>query len=234
MHGSIAIVSNSFIIVADTRNSKASLLIEKLSLGKHKGKNILVVGKSKTGKKSFVRCLFQRTNVGGGTQTSNVNVNIFTPTNKESYMHLKESADVILLCFRMDDQLGVEDDHVIAQLKRYLGTEFLKRTLILLTMANQVRPVGVHRNEVSHQELLKAMRNDFVDLVLGACLKQKISPSTDSELSDKFFLVGAPELSHDKRMIPDLESHCSDSLIDWVQPLGQALLDRFDSISCTN
>ena len=227
MHGSIAIVSNSFIIVADTRNSKASLLIEKLSLGKHKGKNILVVGKSKTRKKSFVRCLFERTNVGGGTQTSNVNINIFTPTNKESFVHLKESADVILLCFRMDDQLGVEDDHVIAQLKRYLGTEFLKRTLILLTMANQVRPVGVQRNEVSHQELLKAMRDDFVDLVLGAFLKQKISTSIDSELSDIFFLVGAPELSHDDRMIPDLKSH---SLIDWVQPLGQALLDRFDSI----
>ena len=75
--------------------------------------------------------------------------------------------------------------------------------MVLLTMANQVKPVGAQRNEISHLDFLKAMRDDYIEVVQEAFLKEKLTIPT--EFYNRFFLVGAPESSHEERMIPDVE-----------------------------
>lgn len=196
-----------------------SVQVEKLNLGKYKRKNILIVGKSQTGKRALVQCLF----LSSIESDTEMNVSIFTPTQCEPHKRMNKSADAIILCIRLDDQFRIEDQEVIIQLKKRFGKEFLNKTLIVFTMSNKVQPIGAHKCQHSLSEFLKTVRNELMDVVMDAFQKQKLHLPMD--LRQRLVLAGAPDVVRENRMIPDVES-CDDSQqIDWTSSVAQALLD---------
>ena len=74
--------------LAEANSSQASLLLERLLLGKYRGKKILVVGKQQTGKAALVQCMF----VGATSVTqpycddaiNSVQISIHTPGKENS------------------------------------------------------------------------------------------------------------------------------------------------------
>ena len=207
--------------------SQAFLLFERLLIGQYRGRHILIVGRSGTGKASFVHCLFKVTYAKVAIQPDTeqdpigVTINIYTP-RKETKKHIKEPVDVILLCIRLDDQLRAEDQETIIHLAKKFGKEFLKKTVIMLTMANKVKPMGALRHQHSDHQYLKTVRDEFNDVIIDTLKKHKVMLLL--QISHKFVLAGAPELLPDDRMIPNVEG-CDDSWIDWIPPVVHALLD---------
>ena len=78
----------------------------------------------------------------------------------------------------------------------------MKKTVIVLTMANKVKPVGALECHSDHK-LLK-MRDEVKDVITEAFKKQKLK--IPPQLNYRIVLAGAQEPLSEDRMIPDIES----------------------------
>ena len=137
-------------------------------------------------------------------------------------MHIKKPVDAIMLCIRLDDHLQVEDQQVFNQLVKIFGKEVLKKTVILLTRANTVKPMGALRHQHTDHDYLKLVRDELKEAVINSFKKQKVM--VPPQLSQSCVLVGAPEMTREKRMIPDIEN-MDGSWIDWIPSVARVLLN---------
>lgn len=197
-------------------SSRAILLLEKLLLGKCDKKLLLIAGKRGTGKSLFTRSL----TMFGRLAHS---VNIVEYSEHDTHSLKNSTADLILFCARMDGSFGVEDEQVITSLAKYYGNDFLRKTLIVLTMANNVKPMGPQRRQFSDHSFLQTIKDESMGVVREIFNKQKLR--CFPELDRRFVLAGAPDMSHDGRMIPDVQSNDHRCRIDWIVPVAQTLLN---------
>ena len=116
---------------------------------------------------------------------SGLMVNIYKP-REETNIHVKKPVDVILLCIRLDDLFRVEDKQIIIKLAKKFGKEFLKKTIVILTMANKVKPMGALKHQYSDHQYLKTVRDEFKAVIIDVFKKQKLT--LPSQLSHRFVL----------------------------------------------
>ena len=200
------------------------MLLERLLLGKYRGKQILVVGKPQSGKAMLMQCIATSnsvTKLHHDNAINSVQINKHTPGKENSKCLPKGPVDAIILCIRLDDYFRSEDQQLIFQLGRRFGKGFLKKTVIVLTMANRVKPVGALEGHSDH-ELLKMARDELKGLITEEFQRQKLK--IPPQLNHRIVLAGATEPLPEGRMIPDIESG-NDSWVDWIAPVAQALLN---------
>ena len=203
---------------------------------------VLLVGKSGVGKSSFINALFQSDKVAQvgivGPETSDikrydltmqdigVTIKVYdTPgfgtsrkENMESIEAIRKNCevlDVIFLCIRMDDQVRSEDRELIMLLGKEFGEDFWKKTLLVFTMANAVKPMGSNR-EHSDREYLQLVIDKLIDEI------DKSFKKVNCLLPHHFIIAGAPELSPEDRFIPDINGSDNDR-VDWIPLAAKAL-----------
>ena len=157
-----------------------------------------------------------------GRLMHSVNIVEYSP-QREHISSLKKSAHLILFCTRMDGSFGIEDEQVITSLGKYYGNDFLRKTLIVLTMAHNVKPMGPQRTQYSEHSFLQTMKDESISVVLEKMSKCKLKYF--HELNKRFVLAGAADMSRDGRMIPDVQSSDDSCRIDWIVPVAQMLLN---------
>ena len=68
----------------------------------------------------------------------------------------------------------MEDKHNIVQLAKKFGKEFLKKTIVILTMASKVKPMGALRRQHSDHQYLKTVRDEFKAVIIDLPYSRKI------------------------------------------------------------
>ena len=181
-----------------------------------------MTGKPQSGKATFMQCIATFVSQLRHDHTINsVKINIHTPGKENSKYLPKEPIDAIILCLRLDDQFRDDDHQLIVQLRKRFGKGFLKKTVIVLTMANKVRSVGALEHH-SHHELLKMMRDELKDVITKEFKQQKLK--IPPQLNYRIVLAGAQEPLSEDRRIPNIEGS-NHSWVDWIEPVAQALLN---------
>ena len=197
---------------------------------------VLIVGKSGVGKSSFLNGLFQANMATVGRVkpetsavtdydidlTCGVKIKVYdTPgfgadkkLNKKFIKEIRktcELVDVNFLCIRMDDQLRVEDKQTIALLAKEFDVNFWKKTLIVFTRANMVKPMSQHSRKSSGM-YLREVRDELKSEVEAVLEQAKIT-------APLFVMAGAPESTPEGRMIPSIDGEQDDdseTQIDWL------------------
>jgi hypothetical protein len=103
--------------LAEANSSQAPLLLERLLLGKFRGKQMLVVGKPQSGKAALMQCITATFVTQHRHDDAIINsIQIHTPGKENSKCLPKGPIDAIILCIRLDDHFRNEDQQLIVQL----------------------------------------------------------------------------------------------------------------------
>ena len=185
---------------------------------------MLVVGKPHSGKATLTQCITSTFAMQHAIISSiQTTIHVYTPGKENCKCLPKGPIDAIILCIRLDDHFRNEDQQLIVQLGRRFGKGFLKKTVIVLTMANKVKPVGALECHSVHK-FLKMTRDEMKGVITEEFKKQKLKIPPQL-LNHRIVLAGAQEPVPDDRMIPDIESSNDSSWVDWIAPVAQALLN---------